>query len=185
MAITARNNWPIDSFDFHSVYLNGKLEEEVYLEQPPDFEFIDHECFVLKLKKALYGLKQGGRRWYETLSAELTDMGFKHSEANHTIFFKSDATSPTILVIYVNDCTITGSSELQIVNTKCELQEKFKLTDLGPLSWLLGIRVTRDRSARTITLSQQSYIDTILSHCNFTSMTPHTTPMDLNLVLLK
>jgi Reverse transcriptase (RNA-dependent DNA polymerase)/gag-polypeptide of LTR copia-type len=185
VAIAARNDWPIDSFDFHSAYLNGELEEEVFMEQPPSFEFANREKYVLKLKKALYGLKQGGRRWYETLTQMLTDMGFKRSDADHAVFYKLDKDSLTVLVIYVDDCAITGNSTLQIENTKRELQEKFRLTDMGPLSWMLGIAVTQDRAARTISLSQRSYIDTILSRCKFANMTSRATPMDPNIVLSK
>ena len=185
IAVAARNDWPIDSFDFHSAYLNGELEEEVFLEQPPSFAFADPEKFVLRLKKALYGLKQGGRRWYETLLELLTELGFKRCEADHAIFYKHDDTTLTVLVIYVDDCVITGNSSRQIEKTKRELHERFKLTDMGPLSWMLGIAITRDRAARTITLSQKLYIDTILSRCNFTCMTPRATPMDPNVVLSK
>jgi hypothetical protein len=89
LAIAARNDWPIDSFDFHSAYLNGKLgdDEEVYMEQPPDFEFADRRRFVLRLWKAIYGLKQGGRKWYEALRRVLEEMGFSRCEADHAIFY--------------------------------------------------------------------------------------------------
>jgi Reverse transcriptase (RNA-dependent DNA polymerase) len=185
VAIATRNDWPINSFDFHSAYLNGELEEEVFMEQPPSFEFADRERYVLRLKKALYGLKQGGRRWYKTLMQILTDMGFKCSEADHAVFYKSDRNLITILVIYVDNCTITGNSTLQIENTKCELHERFKLTDMGPLSWMLSIAVTWDRDTQTISLSQKSYIDTILSQCKFTEMTLCATLMDPSIVLSK
>ena len=133
----------------------------------------------------MYGLKQGGRRWYETLLELLTELGFKRCEADHAIFYKQNGTTLTVLVIYVDDCVITGNSSREIEKTKRELHERFKLTDMGPLSWMLGIAITRDCAARTITLSQKSYINTILSRCNFTSMTPCATPMDPNVVLSK
>ncbi len=163
LAIAARNNWPADTFDFNSAYLNSHLDEEVYLEQPPDHEFADRKRFVLKLKKALYGLKQGGRKWYETLCVALADEGFRRTEADWGVFFKRDGEHLIILAIHVDDCLITGSSARLLKHYKARIGEKYKLTDLGPVTWILGIKVSRDLETRVLTLSQHSYIDAIIT----------------------
>jgi len=67
LAIAACNNWDITMLDFHGAYLNGQLNEDIYMEQPPDYETADHEHYVVKLHKTLYGLKQAGKKWYDLL----------------------------------------------------------------------------------------------------------------------
>ena len=187
LAIAARNDWPIDSFDFHSAYLNGELGEDeiVFMEQPPDFETVDRRRFVLRLFKALYGLKQGGRKWYEALCKLLAELGFQRSEADRAIFFLHEQGIIIVLAIHVDDCAITGNSVERIAKVKRQLNEKFKLTDLGSLTWLLGIAVTRDRHNRTLSLSQQSYIDSILIRSNLGDLSPRAMPMDPTLMLSK
>ena len=73
-------------FNFHSAYLTGELNEDIFMEQPPDYEMADCECYVVKLHKTLYGLKQVGQKWYDSLCHLLADINFKKSEANPAIF---------------------------------------------------------------------------------------------------
>lgn len=185
LAIAARNGWPADSFDFNSAYLNSKLDEDVYLEQPPDHAIADRRKYVLKLDKALYGLKQGGRKWYETLCVALADLGFKRAEADYGVFFKHEGPHLIILAIHVDDCLITGDSRLLLDTYKHCIGQKYRLTDLGPVSWLLGIKVSRDLEARTLALSQHSYINAIITRFNFDDLKPISTPMDPHLQLSK
>jgi hypothetical protein len=72
LAIAARNDWPVDAFDFDLAYLNSILDDNdeiIYLEQPPHYETIDHCRYVWKLQKTLYGLKQGAKNWYDTMQS--------------------------------------------------------------------------------------------------------------------
>ncbi|THG92841.1 hypothetical protein EW026_g8206 [Hermanssonia centrifuga] len=143
LAITARNGWAVESFDFNSAYLNSSLDEDevIYLEQPPQFPIKDPKAYVLHLKKVLYSLKQGGRKWYKHLCIALADLGFKRTEADFGVFYARNGPDLTVLTIHVDDCTITGSSKTLISTYKCKLGEKYPLTDLGPVSWLLGIKI--------------------------------------------
>lgn len=184
-AIANRNGWPIDVFDFSNAFLNSTLDEDVYLEQPPHHEFADRRKYVLKLKKALYGLKQGGRKWYETLCAALTDLGFGRVEADHGVFFKREDDHLVVLAVHVDDCIITGDSGTLNNSYKTHFSKRYKLTDLGPVSWVLGIKVTRDLEAHTLSLSQHAYIDSILTRYNFDDLKPISTPMDPHLQLSK
>ena len=183
LAIAARNNWPIDMFDFHSAFLNGQLsdDEEVFMEQPPGYEESDPKKYCVKLYKSIYGLKQAGRKWYEVVCRMLADLGFKKCEADPAIFYIHAGKDILILAIHVDDCTITGSSDDLIQNYKLKIKSKYDLTDLGPIHWLLGIKITRDRENRTIALSQSSYIDSLLRRFNFTDLKPFSTPMDPNI----
>jgi histone deacetylase 1/2 len=86
LAIAARNDWEISMFDFHSAYLNGTLDEDIYMEQPPDYEQADRQRYVVKLHKTLYGLKQAGKKWYDTLCRSLTEIGFKEQKPTRRYF---------------------------------------------------------------------------------------------------
>ena len=164
LALAARFDWEIECFDFNAAYLNGELEqsEEIYMEQPPGYEE-GGAGFVKRLKKALYGLKQVGRRWYDTFAHELANLGFRASAADPGVFYARIKSHILILAAHVDDCVMTGSSGRLIGVYKIKLNNKFPLTDLGPVHYLLGIKVTHDRAVRTISLSQSSYIDSIIA----------------------
>ena len=170
LAIATQNQWPIDMFNFHSAFLNGQLnsDEEVFMEQPQGYEELDRKWYVCKLFKSLYGLKQAGRKWYNTLCKALADIGFKRSEADPAIFYIHQDNKIIILACHIDDCTITGNSQDLIQNYKDKLKNEYSLTDLGAVNWILGIKITRDLEAQTISLSQALYIDSILTQFNFT-----------------
>ena len=133
------------------------------MEQPQGYEESDRKQYVCKLFKSLYGLKQAGRKWYNTLCKALADIGFKQSEADPTIFYIHQDDNIIILACHIDDCMITRNSQSLIQNYKDKLKNKYSLTDLGVANWLLGIKITRDVKARTISLLQESYIDSILT----------------------
>ena len=99
-------------FDFHSAFLNNQLDadEDIYMEQPPHHTAADPDRYIVKLHKSIYSLKQAGRRWYDSLSHSLADIGLQKSEADPAIFYVHIGSEVVILAIHVDDCTITGSS---------------------------------------------------------------------------
>jgi hypothetical protein len=177
LAFAARNDWNINTFDFNGVYLNGELsaEEDIYMQAPPRYETQGES--VKHLCKSLYGLKQAGHKWYDTLCRALTDLGFHVNNTDPGIFSIHDKTHITVLAVHVDDCVITGSSEELISKYKRELDSRYSLTDLGPIHWLLGIKVTRNRDAHTVLLLQVSYINTILSRFSLSDAKPVATPI--------
>ena len=140
LAIAARNGWPVHSFDFDSAYLNSKFEEDevIYVEQPPGYETKDRKGWVWRLWKALYGLKQGARNWYKSLCKALEELGFTRIEADHSVFIKRMGNNLIILAVHVDDCAVIGNSMVLIKKFMVEMNKKYKLTDTGPTSWLLG-----------------------------------------------
>src|ERR1700675_1041395 len=131
LAIAARNNWEVDVFDFHGAYLNGKLEdgEDIYMEQPPEYETADCDAFVLKLKKALYGLKQGGRKWYDTLCRTLAKLGLRRAEADYGVFYVHIGEDIILLAIHVDDCVLTGNKVALLTEFKEKIGTIYQLTD--------------------------------------------------------
>ena len=172
-------------FDFHSAYLNGVLDEgeTIYMEQPPHHEIASR--YVVKLQKSLYGLKQAGRKWYDTLCASLATVGFQKSMADSAVFYVHIGDDIVILFIHVNDTTITGSSLCLIDEYERRIGNIFVITHLGPVSWLLGLAITRNRSKQTLHLSQEAYINSIIHCFNLEDAKSMSTPIDSNTRLMK
>ena len=121
-------------------FLNGVVEEELYVKQPLHFETHDRETHVCKLKKALYGLKQEPRTWYGIIEIFLTSLGFTKSKADSNIYYKVEEGNPVMLLLYVDDLFLTGANGL-IANTKRKLASKFEMKDLGMMHYFLGMEV--------------------------------------------
>jgi hypothetical protein len=98
--------------DVKTTFLNGVIEEEVYIEQPQVFEVEDMKIHVCKLKKALYGLNQAPRAWYGRIDNFLTSLGFTKSKADSNLYFKVMNNEPVILFLYVDDLFLTGEEKL-------------------------------------------------------------------------
>jgi hypothetical protein len=177
LAIATRHDWEIESFDFIGVYLNGELDanEELYMQAPPGYD--SDPRVVKRLLKSLYGLKQAGRRWYDTLARALKNLGFTTSVADPGVFIARVSGQILILAVHVDDCVLTGSSSNLISEYKQKLNSCYALTDLGPVHWLLGIKVRHDRAAHTLSLLQGAYIDAILSRFALSKAKAYGTPM--------
>ena len=138
---------------------------------------------VARLCIAIYGFKQNALKWYHQLCSTLHDLGFKRMKADWGVFITMIAHHILILALHVDDCMVTGSSSTLIKVFKEEIGMHFRITDLGPISWLLGMKVTRNQKAHTISLSQESYINTILTKYNFTDVKPVAISLDPHIPL--
>ena len=148
------------------------------MRQPEGFAVSGQESKVCRLRKALYGLKQASRQWHRKLHNALRDLGFRQSAGDSSVYLMSrqGGDSITILIVYVDDITLMGDSIEQIHLTKKKLADLFELTDLGEISFYLGLRITRDRKTRSISLDQEKYIQDVLSRFQMSSCTPANTP---------
>ena len=122
--------WKIHQMDVKTSFLNGVVEEEVYVEQPLGFEIHDRETHVCKLKKALYGLIQAPRTWYDRIESLLSSLGFTKSKADSNLYYKVDEGNPLILLLYVDDLFVIGVDGL-IDDIKKKLAAEFEMKDLG------------------------------------------------------
>ena len=112
IAIAANRNWPLMHLDVKSAFLNGPLQEEVYVSQPPGFEKKNQEGMVFKLHKALYGLKQAPRAWNLKIDSFFKEQGFQKCEMEYGVYVQHTSEGNMILVcLYVDDILLTGSSE--------------------------------------------------------------------------
>lgn len=180
LALAARNGWAVDNFDFDQAYLNSDLEDDdvIYVEQPPDYETKSRREWVYKLLKSLYGLKQAAKNWYSALYKALMELGFTRCEADHGVFYKEVGKDIIIFLVHVDDGMVTGSDVKLIKRFKEDMHAKYRLTDLGAVNWLLGIKITRDLINKTISLSQHAYIDAIITRFNFDDLKPLAIPID-------
>ena len=140
LALAAVIKWKIHQMDVKTAFLNGVVEEEVYVEQPLRFETHDRENHVCKLNKALYGLKQAPRTWYGRIDSFLSSFGFTKSKADSNLYYKVKDGNPMMLLLYVDDLFVTGMDGL-IVGTKRKLAAKFEMKDLGMMHYFIGMEV--------------------------------------------
>lgn len=171
-ALAAALDLEIEQMDVKTAFLYGTIAEEIYVEQPLGMD--DGTPRVCKLLKALYGLKQAPRVWYDTLTAFLSDLGFKPLSADLSVFVRDHV----FIAVYVDDLLIFGPLKKEIQEIKDRLSERFKMTDIGPVAYYLGMEITRDRPNRTIYLSQAGYIDKVIRNFDLSGLSPVKTPMD-------
>jgi Reverse transcriptase (RNA-dependent DNA polymerase) len=182
LALAALEDLHLESVDISSAFLNGKLEEEVYMRQPEGFVEKGKD-WVWRLQKSLYGLKQAGRCWHKKLNEVLESMGFKRIVCEHSIWIFGKDEMRIIIPVFIDDMTIAAKSMDSIKQVISELKSHFKLRELGPTSWLLGVEIIRDRSKRTLSLSQHQYVLSLLERFGMSDCNPVVTPMDPGLKL--
>ena len=154
MALASMMKWDIHQMDVKETFLNGIIEEEVYIKQPQGFEVKDIETHVYKLKMVLYGLKIDPRAWDERIDLFLTSLGFTKSKFDPNLYMKFMDDEPVILLLYVDDIFLTGN-EKHIKDCKKNLAKEFKMKDLRLMHYSLGLEVWK--SPEEIFLNQGKY----------------------------
>lgn len=183
LAFAAHHGWEVHHMDVKSAFLNGDLSEEVYVAQPPGYVVDGQEQKVLRLRKALYGLKQAPSAWYSKLDETLANLKFVRSPLEHAVYRRGDAKSYLLVGVYVDDLIITGTDMAAISEFKAQMRHLFKMSDLGPLSYYLGIEVVQEKGE--ITLCQQAYAGKILEQAGMSDCNSCHTPMECRLKLKK
>jgi hypothetical protein len=160
--------------DVKSTFLNGNLEEEVYVEQPQHYEVPQQENKVHRLKKTLYGLNQSLRAWYNRIDSYLTQNGFQRSENEPTLYIKSNQQGNVLIVcLYVDDLIFTG--DFGIEEFKTVMKDEFEITYLGLMRYFLGIEVHRSKTG--IFISQSKYAHEMLKRFNMVNSKEAPTPL--------
>ena len=170
--------------DVKSAFLNGNLENEIFMRIPPGVEAKEGQVWLLH--KALYGLKQVSREWYLKLKGQLEKLGFKRSDADHRVFTKIIDGKLFVIAIYVDNFLLFSSNISHIRTVKEDLKRRFEMKDLGEAKWILQMKIERtdmDDGMRKLTISQEQYIETILERHDMADYKPAKTPMVANLQL--
>jgi hypothetical protein len=145
LAIATTKGWEVHQMDVKNDFLHGDISEEIYMEKPQGF--IHNSSLVCRLKKSLYGLKQEPRAWYEKMDSYLLSHDFVRCKSDCNVYMLRTTDSLMILVLYVDDILITGSSTSTIVVVKYILHDRFSMMDMGPLHFFLGLEISQDASA--------------------------------------
>jgi hypothetical protein len=162
LAVAAAKGLEIHQVDIKTAFLNGELEEDVYVTQPPGFENGDPSV-VCKLRKALYGLKQSPRAWHKTLNEKLSSMGYTVCKSDAGVYVKTLPNGEKAYVlVYVDDLLIISKGMGEVTWVKQELLKDFKIHDLGEVKDFLGCQITRNRIAHTVSISCIPKIDALI-----------------------
>ena len=180
LAFASYKDFKLFQMDVKSAFLNGFIEEEVYVEQPPGFVDPTHPDFVFKLDKALYGLKQAPRAWYERLSSFLISNGFKKGKIDTTLFTKHVENDILIVQIYVDDIIFGSTNESLCQAFESCMKEEFEMSMMGELNYFLGLQIKQKKDG--IFINQAKYTKELIKRFGLegakVSKTPMTTTMN-------
>jgi hypothetical protein len=163
--------------DVKNVFLNGIIEEEVYIEKPEGFEIFSNESHVFQLKRTLYGMKQAPRAWYTQIDNYFTRLGFTKSESDVNLYQIVVEGKILIIVLYVYDLILTGDEQL-IHSCKEDLAKEFAMKDMGLLHYFLGLEIWQ-RDGECF-VSQGKYAREILGKFHMEGKKPMDTPLPGN-----
>ncbi|KAF3656105.1 hypothetical protein FXO38_14340 [Capsicum annuum] len=173
----------IHQMDVKTAFLNGNLEEEIYMEQPEGFVVPGKENKVCKLVKSLYGLKQAPKQWHAKFEQTMLVNGFKINECDKYVYIKDTPNHQVIVCLYVDDMLIISRDISDINVTKRMLESKFDMKDLGVADVVLGIRI--HRTPQGLVLSQSHYIKKVLDKFKYMEFGIAKTPLDVNFAVRK
>lgn len=177
LSLAVNLDWYLYQLDIKNAFLNGDLEEEVFMEVPQGLDLNLTGNKVCKLKKSLYGLKQSPRAWFDRFAKAVVRLGYTQCQADHTLFLRtSQAKKISLLIVYVDDIILSGNDEEELQKLKKQLAQEFEVKDLGNLKYFLGMEVARSRKG--IVVSQRKYTLDLLKETGMIGCKPVDTPMD-------
>ena len=180
LSLAAARDMEINQLDVPTAFVRADLEEEVYMEMPEGFK---QPGMVCHLQKSLYGLKQSPRNWYRLLSSYICEIGWTPTVSDPCLFHRTSAAGNLMLLfVFVDDMQgfYEKADSAEWAETRRALFERFETKDLGDSRWMLGMRITRDRPAKTIRLTQELYITKALERYGLNECRTARTPMEVN-----
>ncbi|RVW62445.1 Retrovirus-related Pol polyprotein from transposon TNT 1-94 [Vitis vinifera] len=177
LALVAHFDLELQQMDVKTAFLNGELEEEVYMKQPEGFPSSDGEQLVCKLKKSIYGLKQASRQWYLKFHNIISSFGFEENVMDQCIYLKVSGSKVCFLVLYVDDILLATNDKGLLHEVKQFLSKNFDMKDMGEASYVIGIKIHRDRFKGILGLSQETYINKVLERFRMKNCSPSVSPI--------
>ena len=183
LALANTCDWEVHQMDVYTAFLQGDLDEEIYMKQPDGYTDEENPNHVCKLKKSLYGLKQAARCWNSAIDGYLKSDGYKQVGADPCLYIKSvkqqnGKINFVILSLHVDDILLFSNDIVVLNKEKKSLGRRFKIEDFGEVNHVLGMLVKRDRKTRTLTISQPKYLERVLKRFNMEHCKPVSTPME-------
>ncbi|CAI7785733.1 unnamed protein product [Closterium sp. NIES-53] len=177
--VAAQRDYELHYLKFSTAFLQGRLHEEIWLHRPLDFTGTFPTGTQWSLRRPVYGLRQSPHVWHDTLRSTLCDLGFRPSSADPSLFVRAGST-PFFILVYVDDLVFATPDRAALAEVKSKLQERHMCTDLGELQGYLGLQITRDRAARTITLTQSHMVQQVLRPFGLQFSTTQPTPLAID-----
>ncbi|KAK1365752.1 hypothetical protein POM88_041313 [Heracleum sosnowskyi] len=171
LAYAAHMKFKVFQMDVKRAFLNGELEEEVYVEQPPGFVDPKYPDHVYRLDKALYGLKQTPRAWYETLTQFILESGF----IDKTLFYIQKGKDLLLVQIYVDDIIFGSTNDKMCQKFAKLMQSRYQMSIMGEMSYFVGLQVKQTDEG--IFINQSKYTRNFLKKFNMQDSSPANTPM--------
>ncbi|KAL6312302.1 hypothetical protein AAG906_014654 [Vitis piasezkii] len=178
-------DYEIWQMDVKTTFLNGSLDECIYMKQPEGFITNGQEHLLCKLNRSIYGLKQASRSWNTCFDQTIKTFGFDQCHDESCVYKKWNGKKVVFLVLYVDDILLIGNCIGMLTSVKDWLSQRFDMKDLGEAAHILGIKLMRNRKKRMIGLSQALYIDTILNRFNMQGSKKGFLPFRHGIVLSK
>ncbi|CAI7801121.1 unnamed protein product, partial [Closterium sp. NIES-54] len=176
--VAAHRDYELHSLDFSTAFLQGSLHKEIWLRRPPGFTGSFPAGTQWSLRRPVYGLRQAPREWQDKLRTTLAALGFAPSTSDPSLFLRTNtALSPFYVLVYLDDLVFATTDTEALAHEKSELQKRHTCTDLGEVTSYLGLRITRDRAQRTITLTRSHMVHQVLQRFGFTYSSPQSTPL--------
>ena len=183
LAIAALQNLEIHQMDVKTAFLNGDLDEKIYMDQPDGFIAPEQEKKVCRLVKSLYGLKQAPKQWHQKFDSVMLANDFKINECDKYVCVKDTENGYIILCLYIDDMLTIGSDDKMVKSTKAMLSTRFDMKYMGLADVILGVKILR--TSYGLVLSQSHYVDKILNKFSKDDFGVARTPLDVNLYMSK
>ncbi|GJU08038.1 putative ribonuclease H-like domain-containing protein [Tanacetum coccineum] len=183
LAFASYMGFIVYQMDVKSAFLYGKIDEEVYVSQPPGFLDPKSPQKVYKVVKALYGLHQAPRAWYATLSTFLLKNGYRRGTIDKTLFLKKDKHDIILVQVYVDDIIFGSTKKSWCDEFEALMKSRFQMSSMGELTFFLGLQVKQKPNG--IFISQDKYVDEILKKFDFASVKTASTPIETQKPLVK
>jgi len=158
--------------DIKIAFLNGNLEEEIYMDQAIGYVSKGQEDKVCRLKRSIYGLKQSSRSCYFRFYEAITSFSFAMVSEDHCVYVKRTTREIIFLTLYVDDILLVGNNLEMINATKQWLSSVFEMKDMGEVRYVLGVEIVRNRPKKILGMCQEAYIKRVLKRFRITIPNP-------------
>ena len=177
LALVAHFDFNLHQMDVKTTFLNGNLEEGVYMKQPEGFSSSEGEHLGCKLKKSIYGLKQASRQWYLKFHEVTASFGFEENIIDQCIYPKVSGSKICFLVLFVDGILLATNDKEFLYEVKQFLSKNFDMKDMGEAFYVIGIKIHRERSRDILVLFKETYINKVLERFNMKNCSPSVAPI--------
>ena len=180
MSLSVKHGLSLHQVDVTTTFLNGTLDDEVYIQQPKGSQCQGKEELACKLNKSIYGLKQSPHCWNSTLDAYLKEMQFTQTASDPCIHYQKTGQDMMFIGLYIDDIILTARNEKQVKQVKEKPSTKFNIKDLDELKYFLGMKVEQSKESGSIWIGRPVYTENLLKRLGMQDSKPTHTPVKVS-----